>query len=574
MPKAMRWSVFVALLLVCGGAAAFVLSRFTIPSAPVHGGAEAAIVHPVSAVSPVLPAKADDHFIDVTTKAGLSFTQVLADGEMSNVVEATGSGGAFIDYDGDGWLDIFLVQSGWAEGFVQGEPSKDPAVSRLFRNRGDGTFDDVTQKVGLGQPGFGTAAVACDFDADGDTDLYVCNAGPNRLYRNDGGRFTDVATEAGVADPSCSVGATFFDYDKDGDLDLYVVNYVVFDPKYRYFYGPDGFPPPLSYEAGRHTLYRNEGNGRFADVSQPSGIAAGQGRGMSVCAADFDEDGWTDLFVANDMTANFLWRNMGDGTFKDVAIERGVAYGSSGDATGAMTGDVGDFDRDGKLDLFVSAAAYGSLYHNLGEGMYSDITVESRIAQLTGQYVSWGGGFLDYDLDGDRDILVVNGDLHHIIGWEDLLLENRGDGTFADAVDAASYFRQKLMGRGGIVADYDNDGDPDALITNIMDRPVLLQNQCQNKNNNAWLTIALQGAGGNRPAYGSRVRIVLDDGRGMLAEMRCPTTYLGTGDPRLLFGLGQAQRVSRVEVQWPNGQKQVLENVPVRQHLKITQAKP
>jgi len=533
------------------------------PSAPDAGRS----LPPPARVSPVLPPRSGDRFVDVTHQAGLDFVHILLDGKMDNVVESTGSGAAFLDYDRDGFLDIYFVQTGWVAGVVESKTSPRRLRNRLYRNRGDGTFEDVTLRAGVGDTGFGIAAVAADYDGDGFQDLYVCNMGANRLYRNQGnGTFEDVTARAGVGDPRFSVGAVFFDYDGDSRLDLYVANYLEFDPNYTYHYGPDVFPPPLAYAAQPDALYRNRGDGTFEDVTRRTGIASVAGRAMTVVAADFDSDGRTDVFVSNDMGANFLWRNTGGGRFEEAALKFGVAFGENGEATSAMTADWGDYDRDGRFDLLVTDTAYGSLYRGVRPGVFSDEGVRSGVAALSGQYVSWGGGFLDFDNDGDLDLLIVNGDLHHVVGWEDLLLRNDGAGRYSNAGEASVYFSQKLMGRGGAVADYDNDGDVDILITNLMDRPVLLRNDSPREN--AWITIALAGPGGNRAGLGARVALHLGE-RTLQREMRCPTSYLCGGDPRLHFGLGRCERVDRVVVVWPSGRRQVLNQVAVNRQLTI-----
>jgi hypothetical protein len=517
--------------------------------------------------TPIRPAAPGDRLVDVTAEAGLDFVHRLVDGEMSNIVESLGSGAAVLDADGDGWLDLYLVQSGWSEGVVEGDRPRELPANRLFRNRGDGRFEDVTARAGVGDEGFGLAAVAADYDGDGDEDLYVCNLGSNRLYRNQGdGRFEDVTASAGVDDPGLSVGATFFDADGDGRLDLYVTNYLEFDPQYAYFYAPDVFPPPLAYEAQPDTLYRNLGDGRFEDVSEAAGIRAVPQRGMSVLALDVDDDALADVFVANDASANQLWRNQGEGRFLDVAPGAGVAFGVNGEATAAMTADWGDCDGDGRLDLVVTDISYGSLYRGLRAGLFADEVMSSGLAALAGQYVSWGGGFVDSDNDADLDLLVVNGDLHHVVGWEDLLLDNDGSGRFTLADDAGAYFEQKLMGRGGLSFDYDNDGDRDLLITNLMDRPVLLRND--GGGGHHWLTVSLSQPGGNRAAWGARLTLQCGQHR-RTVEARCPTSYLCSGDPRLHFGLGSCERIDRLEIRWPSGRVQVLEDLPADQHLVV-----
>ncbi len=531
-----------------------------VPVPGPEGGGQGVVRAPI-------PPAPGDLLVDVSDVLGLDFVHQLVDGDMSNLVESLGTGAAFFDYDGDGWLDLYLVQSGWDADLVEGERPRRPPLDRLYRNVAGKRFEEVGARLGLEATDFGFAAVAADYDGDGWVDLYVCNAGPNRLYRNlRGERFEEVAAVAGVADPRLSVGATFFDFDGDADLDLYVTNYLDFDPDYDYFYNPDAFPPPLAYQPQPDALYENLGDGTFADVSAASGIERHEGRGMSVVAFDFDGDRRTDIFVSNDATANFLWRNTGSGSFEESAVAFGVAFGENGEATGAMSADVGDYDRDGGIDLFVSDIAYSSLYRNERQGFFTDTVVPSQVARLTGRYTSWGGGFLDFDLDGLLDLLVVNGDLHHVVGWEDQLLRNAGGGVFADAAELSAYFAVKLPGRGGAVADYDNDGDPDILITNFMERTVLLRNDAGG--GRSWLGLALRDSDRTRTAYGARVVLHCGE-RELTAELRCPTSYLCSGDPRLLFGLGEAPVVDRIDVIWPEGETQVLREVAVNRYLEI-----
>jgi hypothetical protein len=548
--------VFLAVIPAC--------SDRSDPAAPVAGEAR---------VTPPIEARAGDRFVDVTLAAGVGFAHRLVDGKMSNVVESLGSGVAVLDFDGDGKLDFYLAQSGWAAGVTEGTEPRTRETGKLYRNQGDGTFRDVTAGSGLELPGFSIAAVAADYDADGKTDLYVCNYGANWLFHNLGnGRFEEVGRRAGVADPRLSVGATFFDFDGDSVLDLYVANYVEFDPKYAFFFQPDVFPPPLAYPAQPDALYRGRGDGTFEDVSAKSGIAATASRGMSVVAADFDADGRTDVFVSNDGTPNFLWKNRGDGTFENVAAIAGVAFAMNGDAASAMTADWGDCNGDGLPDLIVTDISYGSLYEGVRPGQFADRVFASGIAAIAGQYASWGGGFLDFDDDGDLDLLVVNGDLHHMVGWEDLLLENDGTGHFSNAADdGGAYFAAKLLGRAGVVADFDDDGDQDALITNVADRPVLLRNE--SKAGNSWLTLALDDTSKNRLAYGAKA-VVRHGGRAQVAELRCPSTYISSGDPRLHFGLGDSARVDELEITWPDGERQVLRDVEARRSLVVRRSKP
>ncbi len=520
-------------------------------------------------------APGEDLFEDVTAAAGIDFVHRVGDGLMNNILESAGSGAAWFDADGDGRLDLYLVQSAWVEGVSQGErPRGAQPVSRLYRNRGDGTFEDVTERAGIGRTAFGFAAVSADYDGDGDADLYTLNLGGNVLWRNRGdGTFEDATETAGVRCGRCSLAAVFLDADGDADLDLYVANYLTFDPKYRLHYSPDVFPGPLAFVAEGDVLYLNRGDGTFADGTSASGIGAITGRAMGVVATDFDADGRTDVYVSNDASANQLWHNLGGGKFAEVALRAGVAFGVQGEATASMTGVVGDVDGDLLPDLHVTDSSYGSLYRNRGKMQFDDRIVASGIAAYTAQWAAWGGGFLDVDLDGDLDLFHANGDMHHPTGRPDLLLENRGDGRFDDLSRAAgAYFRAEMLSRGGAIADFDDDGDADLLVTTIGDRPVLLRHR--GVPGRHWVAFDLRGHAPNTDALGARVvieTVALGEVRRAAREKRLLTGYLTQGDPRLHFGLADTARVGRAEVTWPDGSRQEFRDLGVDRIWRLTQ---
>jgi len=509
-------------------------------------------------------------FQDVTATSGITFRHRLADGRMDTLLESVGSGAVCLDYDGDGYLDIYFLQQSAREGItkvLESTPTQPPLTNALYRNRGDGTFEDVTKKAGVGDAGFSFSAAAADYDADGDTDLFVFNSGPNRLYRNRGdGTFEAFAAQAGIDNAACAVDGTLFDADGDGDLDLYVANYVDFDPDYDLHYAPDGFPGPLAFAAQPDVLYINQGDGTFLDGTEQAGLTMAPGRAMGVVAADFDADGRVDVFVANDASANFLLHNEGGGRFKEVGQIWGVAYGFHGEATGAMAGTVGDVDGNGRPDLLVTDMRYSSLYCNLGPGLFKDRCYGAGIAALAAQWVSWGGGFFDFDNDGDEDVYLANGDSHHPTGRPDLLLENQGAGSFVDASRrGGSHFHRELLTRAGCIADFDNDGRLDVLLTHIDDAPILLRNAEDGKAH--WITLALRPRGGAGEAFGAVVEVEAG-GRMWRRLSHAPSGYLSQNDPRLHFGLGDAKRVERVTVLWAGGHKQVFENLaPDRIHI-------
>lgn len=551
----------LALLLGAGG---LVLRLLHDP-----GSAPPAEPHEAPTASAPVPAGDQDGFQDVTHAVGLdAFVHEIVDGRLSNIIESLGSGAVFLDYDGDGRLDLYLVQGAFREGVCHRAPAQRRPDNRLLRQLPDGTFADVTPDAGVGDTGFGTAAAAADYDNDGDPDLYVVNVGPNVLYRNEGdGTFTDVTAEAGAGHAGTGVGAVFFDADGDGLLDLFIVNYLEFDPTYRHYYGPDAFPGPLAYSAETNVLLRNQGGGRFVDVSRRTGVHIPGHRGMAVAAFDLERDGDQDLYITNDGTANLLLVNDGTGHFRDAAGEVGAAYGQNGEATGSMAADVGDCNGDGITDILVTDTSYGSLYTGRTDGGFTDRVMRSGLAPLMAQYVSWGGNFLDYDNDGDPDVFVANGDLHRLVGWEDLLLENLGNGTYRDAGAAGgTWFRARLCGRGSAVADYDNDGRLDVLVTNLADRPVLLANRARNDNH--WLKLDLEGTQSNRDGLGALIAAECGERR-ILVEARLPTGYLCQGDPRIHLGLGPFREVARLTIRWPSGRRQVLENVTADRILHV-----
>lgn len=534
------------------------------PAAP----AKPALPNTAKSVSPTVPAGAHDLLVDVSAAAGIQFVHQLCDDHVANILESNGAGGAVLDVDGDGWMDIFLVNSGPLDGVTHHAPGTRREPNRLFRNRRDGTFEDITESAGLGGTGYGVAATAADFDNDGDPDLYVVNVGRNLLYRNLGqGRFEEVAQAAGVADPGTGIGAVFVDVDNDGFLDLFVANYLQFDPDYRLYFQPDGFPNALAYKPQFNALYRNRGDGTFEDISERAGIRLPGHRAMSVTAWDYDLDGDQDFYISNDLSENLLLANDGQGRFQNVALSAGVAFNAMGEAAGSMGATIGDANGDGLPDILVTRFGYGSLYLAGTNGIYRDHLMGSGIGAMTAQFVAWGGVFLDFDNDRDEDIFIANGDAHYLVGWQSLLLENAGDATFTDAADkGGAFFQAKLRGRAATTLDFDNNGRPDLLMTTLADRAFLLKNT--GASNAHWLLLKLEGTRSNRDGFGAIVE-VRAKGRTTVHLARAPVGFLIQGDPRLHVGLADADRAERLEVRWPSGQRQVLENVPADQILTL-----
>ncbi len=529
-----------------------------------------ATVRLVAAAPPTLPT-----FEDVTEQAGIHFKHSFGDHALNNIVEATGPGCAFFDYNNDGHLDIYFVNGRWRQEVSDnlGRDLRGKLHNALYRNNGDGTFTDVTEQAGVaGGEGYGMGVSAADYDNDGYLDLYILNYGPNVLYHNSGdGTFTDVSTKSGLADSSWSVSAAWLDYDHDGRLDVYVANYLAYDAgKFRDFYAAAGFPGPLSYKAQPDRLHHNNGDGTFTDVTQNAGLYFPDGRAMSAVATDLNDDGLIDIYVTNDGTPNCYWANRGNGTFENQATRWGIAFGEGGQGASSMGPVVGDVDRDGRLDLFIPDMGYSCLLLNKGK-MFIDMTTASNVAVVCGQYTGWGGGLFDYDNDGYLDIFVANGDAHHEYTEEAVLLRNDGRGKFIDVADqSGAYFRQKYVGRGAAVGDYDNDGDLDILVMNLNGPAKLLRNG--GGNHNHWLTVVPRLARNGVVALGARVTVNVGELR-MVQEVYGSVGYLSQSDSRVHFGLGAATRAERVEVRWPGGGKSVIENVNADQFVDIVREK-
>lgn len=514
------------------------------------------------------PIPNNDFYQEIGEEVGLDFVHSIGADHMKNIVESVGGGAAFLDYDQDGYIDIYTCSGTWVEGFSKSEePDKLPG-NHLYRNKQDGTFEDVTMKAGVGGPWYSMGVTVGDFNNDGYPDIYVSNNGPNTLYQNNGnGTFKDITKRAMVGGKECSVGAVWLDFDNDGLLDLYVGNYLNFDPDYKYYYAPDGFPGPLAYDSQKDILYHNKGKGTFEDVTNKMGIIDIDGRAMGVGAADYDDDGFVDIYVANDHTVNFLWHNDQGKGFTDMGVMSGTGFSQSGEATVSMSVDFADYNGDELLDMFISDDNYCSLYKNLGNGVFSDKSYFSGISVASGQFVGWSSSFFDYDNDGDVDIFKTNGELKHKYGQEDQLFENIGNGKFKDiSVERGQYFREENVGRGACLGDYDNDGDIDIYIVNLDSHGKLLRNNKGNQNN--WLTLNLIGQTSNRDAVGSRIRIIAG-GKVQTAQKKSTTGYLSQNDSRIHFGLEKNEIVEKIEIKWPSGKFQVLENIKTNQILTV-----
>lgn len=519
-------------------------------------------------------------FIEATAAAGLRFQHVDGRSGQRYFLETVGSGAAFFDYDGDGLLDIYLVNSA----DLPGSHSPTPPINRLYHNNGDGTFTDVTEQAGVGDTGYGAGCAVADYDNDGDLDLYVTNFGANLLYRNNGNRtFTDVTQHAGVGDSRWSLGCAFADYDSDGFVDLYVANYIDFDFETHTDCTQKGvatYCPPESFEGSPDILYRNNGDGTFTDVTTTTGVYNKDGKGMGVVFGDYDNDGDVDCYVGNDAGENFLYQNKGDGTFTNVGWMAGVEADENGNVQGTMGVDFGDYDNDGLLDLV--AVNYqqqpNALYRNDNGSFFTDVSFVAGMAESL-PYVGWGADFFDVDNDGDKDLLIVNGHLQDTVEQYDdtttypqrnYLLINNGQGRFVDvAMKVGSGFQSLKVSRGLATGDYDNDGDLDVLISNANDAPQLLRNDSGNQGN--WILIRTIGTRSNRAGIGTRVKIQTGD-LIQIDEVRSGSGYLSQNDLRLHFGVGTHKRIDRIEVRWPSGTVDIVQDIEPNQILTITES--
>jgi len=525
-------------------------------------------------------------FTNVAQASGLTAITIYGDEHKNRyLLETTGTGAAFIDYDNDGWLDVFLVNGTRLDGL----PQNLKVTNRLYRNRGDATFVDVTEKAGLVRTGWGQSVCAGDYDNDGNDDLFISSYGKNSLFRNNGnGTFTEVAEKTGVANNPTrwGSGCAFVDYDRDGLLDLFVASYINLDLKTAPL--PETGPclykgvmvacGPPGLDGGVNTLYRNTGNGSFADVSEKSGITKSNGTyGLGVLVADFDNDGWPDIYVANDSAPAALYHNNTNGTFTDVGIEAGCAFSMDGKSQAGMGVSAGDYDRDGWLDIFKTnfAGDTSTLYRNTGKAVFDDVTFQAGMG-LNTQWLGWGCGFVDVDNDGWTDIFLVNGHVYPEVekltteagyAQRKVVYRNLQNGRFADVSEQAGEgVTRPNASRGAAFGDYDNDGDIDVLINSVNGAPELLRATSTNQNN--WIKIKTTGTKSNRDGIGARVKCVTADGV-QIDEVRSGGSYYSQNDLRVHFGVGKNQRIKTIEIRWPSGQVDTLNDVAVNQLITV-----
>jgi hypothetical protein len=525
-------------------------------------------------------------FANVAARAGLDAVTVFGGRDANRyLLETTGCGAAFLDADDDGWLDVFLVNGTTLQGFPAG---KEP-TSHLYRNRRDGTFEDVTQASGLAASGWGQAACVGDFDNDGHEDLFVTYYGQNRLYRNRGaGAFEDVTTKAGLKSPRTrwGTGCAFLDYDRDGSLDVFVANYIDLDLataptpdsglcRYKGLKVACG-PPGLN--GGKNALYRNRGDGTFEDVSDRSRVTGASGTyGLGVSTLDFDDDGWVDLYVANDSNPSALYRNNHDGTFADIGVSAGCAFSQDGKPQAGMGVAIGDYDGNGTMDIFKTnfAGDTSTLYANTGAALCDDRTFAGGIG-LNTRWLGWGAGFVDLDRDGWLDLFLANGHVYPEVdqlkteaGYKQrkVVYRNLGTGRFEDVTERlGAPVTTPKAARGSAFGDYDNDGDVDVVVNNVHDTPDLFRLDSDPAAH--WVAARLVGTASNRSAIGARVRLVA--GKTVrVDEVRGGGSYNSQNDLRVHFGLGATPAVDRIEVRWPNGLEEHWTEVAIDRILSL-----
>src|SRR5579862_1010108 len=515
-------------------------------------------------------------FEDATAKSGIQFTHNFGSQKLGSLLESTGAGCVWFDYNNDGLPDLYVVSGKPLEDGMHPYPLKQPPAvpphNHLYRNNGDGTFTDVTDQAGVAANIYGMAAIAADYDNDAFVDLLATGYGNAILYHNNGnGTFTDVTVKAGIHVEGWSISSTWLDYDRDGCVDLFVGRYVKFDPKYRNYYAADNYPGPLDYEGETNQLYHNNCDGTFTDVSEKAGIAAFVGRTMGVTAADYDNDGWDDIYVANDRTENFLFHNKHDGTFEEVANDTGTAFGQNGEATSSMGPVFTDFEGRGVLDLWVTDGHYNRFLRNVGTQGFEDMGAANGISQANAQYVSWGTGVYDFDNDGQPDILIFHGGLIHLIPQEHTLFRGLGNGRFEDISEqAGDVLSVRTVARGACFADYDNDGRVDAFLVNLGAQGTLLHNVSQDGGH--WIAVKLVGSKSNRDGIGARLEVTAGDKK-WTAERVADTGYLSQDDARVHFGLGGVSAVDKITVRWPDGRAQIVEKPGIDRVITVEEPK-
>ncbi len=529
-------------------------------------------------------------FSNLAAIARLDFRQASSPTSIKYLLETMGGGVALFDYDNDGRLDIFFTNGALLEEARLNKHVPDKSDkkfwNRMYRQKPDGTFEDVTEHSGLKGNSYSMGVAAGDYDGDGYLDLYVTGYGKNVLYRNNGdGSFVDVTEKVNVGGGGWSTSAGWFDYDRDGHLDLFVTRYLQWDfqngsilcgdprPGNRAYCHPDNF------KGVSNILYRQNPNGTFEDVSQKAGIADPSGKGLGVAFADFDNDGWTDVFVANDSVRQSLYHNKGDGTFTDIAVMAGVGFNENGQTFAGMGVDAADFNNDGLVDVFITTLSGETypLYLNNGDLSFTWVTNTSRVGQISLPYTGWGTRFVDVDNDGLRDIFVAQSHVLDTIEKNSsylrykqtpLLMRNNGNGFVNISATAGEAFNSSIAARGAAFGDLNNDGQIDAVVSVLNDFPVVLLNK---GTRNHWIGISLIGSKSNRQGIGARVTVIDNKARKQIFDVSSAGSYLSSNDPRVIAGIGDAAGVQRIEVVWPSGQRQMVLNPAIDRYLTITE---
>jgi hypothetical protein len=525
--------------------------------------------------------KSSVRFTDIASRAGIDFKYTFGDQHYENILESSGSGITIFDYNNDGNMDILMLNGTYLKG-ISDDNGKiyQNSIDRLYRNNGNGTFTDVTMKSGLVDYNWSMAASVIDYDNDGDQDLFLLNYGPNVFYRNNGnGTFTDITDKLGLRGheklngfTKWSIGASFWDYNLDGRLDVMVGNFLAFDPAYISTQTPGMMPHPSEYKGQASILYEQQADGTFKDVTKQNNLYYPDSKCMGLTVFDYDNDNDLDIFQANDHHLNYMFRKDND-TFKEVAVALGVAANTKGIGSGSMHGTIGDVDGDGNIDILVTDLEYGALYRNMGNGLFEDVVETCGVAaHLTGKG-AWASAFIDFDNDGDLDIISANGTAEELILQLPVLLENDGKGHFRNTGHQyGSYFNTKRSGRGLATIDFDNDGDRDVIISHVdlIATASLLRNDDGNKNH--WIGITLEGKSSIGSAIGAKITVIAN-GKKQVHINQWSTSYLSNNDPRILIGLGQANMVDQIEVVWNNGKKETFSNITADRYITIREGR-
>jgi hypothetical protein len=526
-----------------------------------------------------LPGQKKVMFTDVTTKAGIHFKYTFGDYSYKNIMESSGGGITVFDYNNDGLMDLYLMNGTYLKSISDPEGKVfSNSHNELYKNNDNGTFTEVSKAAGVDLHQWSMAAGAIDLDNDGYQDLYVLNYGPNVFYNNNRkGTFTDITASLGLSGPDnlngftkWSIGVSFWDYNRDGRLDAMVGNFMAFDPAYISPGTPDLMPSPTEYKGQASMLYEQLPNGKFIDVTKKTNLYYPDSKCMGLTVFDYNDDGYLDIFQANDHQLNFLFKYE-NGEYKEVGVKSGVAANSQGKGTGSMHACIGDIDGDGLIDILVTDLDYGALYKNMGNGLFADITEESGVAAAMAGKGGWGAQLFDYDNDGDLDIVVANGTAEELVLQYPLLLENDGKGHFKNVgKEHGDYFSTKRSGRGLAVLDFNNDGNLDIIISHVdkQGTPVLLKNE--GGNGNHWLGLTLKGKNGPASAIAAKVTATTG-GKKQVFINQWATSYLSNNDPRLHIGLGRQKQIDMLEIDWSDGKKEVYKDLSCDRYITILQ---